>query len=202
MGRGCGVRGMLFLGMGLILLIVVGLLFYNRSVERDARSLAGEMDVSGTSARQALAPAVELAVQWQEDAQLAVVSRQWLEAGKHVGTDDGWAFQFFSPSARRLALVTVTGGTASLARESSSPYTVPTFSADEWQVDSDQALGIWWERGGQNLLVRRPDATLVIQLRVPEEGGEHPVWTVAGFAGTESVISVALDGTDGAVVER
>lgn len=202
MGKGCGVRGLLFLGLGLILLIVVGLLFYSRAAERGVQPLTGGAGASGTTARQALAPAAELAAQWQNDAQLAVVSRQWLEAGKQIGADGEWAFQFFSPSTRRLALVTVTGGTASLARESSSPYSVPTFSTGEWQVDSDRALETWWERGGQMLLARRPDATLVMQLRVPDGGGEYPVWTVAGFAGTENVISIALNGTDGAVVER
>ncbi|HEY72458.1 MAG: hypothetical protein DRJ03_24135 [Chloroflexi bacterium] len=203
MNKGCSARGLLMLGLGLILLVVVGLLFYGQSARSSApRPMAG-LAGFGSTARQSFAPAAELAAQWQADAGLASVSRHWPEAGGQLSGEGEWAFQFFSPSTSRLALVTVTGETASMTRESASPYSVPTFSAAEWQVDSDQALQAWWERGGSTLLARRPGADLVMQLRVPEGGGNRPVWTVAGFvAGTEIVISVAVDGTDGTMVEQ
>ncbi len=202
MGKGCSVRWLLFLGLGLILLVVVGLLFYGQSVGTSKSSVAVDLPGFGATAGQSFAPAAELAAQWQEDAGLAVVSRHWPEAGKRLAGDGEWAFQFFSPSTQRLILVTVAGDVASVTRESTSPYSVPTFSAEVWRVDSDQALQAWWERGGSVLLGRRPDADLVMQLRMPEGGGEHPVWTVAGFAGTENVIAVKVDGADGAVLEQ
>ena len=202
MRKSRSVRWLLFLGLGLILLFVVGLLFYGQSNRPTAPSPKMELAGFGTTARQAFAPAAELAAQWQEDARLAIVSRHWPAAGRQSAGGGEWAFQFFSPSTQRLALITVAGEGARMARESLSPYSVPTFSAEEWQVDSDLALQVWWERGGNTLLEHRPDADLAMQLRVPEEGGEHLIWTVAGFAGTESAITVAVDGTDGAVVEQ
>lgn len=202
MRKSRGVRWFLFLGLGLILLFVVGLLFYGRSGGPAAPSPGTVPTGFGTTARQALAPAAELAAQWQDDAQLAVVSRNWPAAGTRLTGGSEWAFQFFSPSTQRLALITVADDAARMTRESLSPYLLPTFSAEEWQVDSDQALQVWWERGGSTLLAHRPDADLAIQLRVPEGGGRHPTWTVAGFAGTDSVITVAVDGTNGAVVEQ
>ncbi len=203
MNKSCSVRGLLMLGLGLILLIVVGLLLYGQSARSSAPRPMEGLPGFGDTARQAFVPASELAAQWQADAGLTSVSRHWAEAGGQRSGEGEWAFQFFSPATGRLALVTVAGETASMTREITSPYSMPTFSAEEWQVDSDQALQAWWKRGGSTLLARRPDADLVMQLRVPEGEGDGPVWSVAGFvAGAEIVISVAVDGADGAVVEQ
>ena len=48
-----------------------------------------------------------------------------------------------------------------------------------------------------------PEADLAMQLRVPDEGGGQPVWTVVGsVAGTETTFTVMMNATDGALVER
>jgi hypothetical protein len=37
---------------------------------------------------------------------------------------------------------------------------------------------------------------------MPDGGGEHPVWTVAGLvAGTETAVIVAVDAASGALIE-
>ena len=77
-----------------------------------------------------------------------------------------------------------------------------TFSAEAWRVDSDQALRTWWDNGGRTLVARRPDATLAIQLRLPDESGGDPVWTVIGLVfGTESTFTVAVNASSGALIE-
>lgn len=202
MAEGSGVRWVLLVGLGLVLLAIVGALIYGRTAGSAVPSLAAPVAVSSATARQALAPAVELAMQWQADARLAAVSGRWSAVGRQTGGQAEWAFQFFSPSAQRLALIAVAGGTARMVRESLSPYTVPTFSAEEWRVDSDRALQAWWGRGGASLVTRRPDTDLAMQLRVPEEGSRQPVWTVVGFiADAEIAFTVVVDATNGVVVE-
>jgi len=201
MGEGTNVRRLLWLGMGLILLIVVGVLLYDWWPRRDILPPAAE-PASGVTAREALAPAAELAAQWQEDARLAVVSGRWSGVEMQQGDDVEWAFQFFSPSTQRLALVLVSGGAARMVRDSLSPYRVPTFSTGEWRVDSDQALRAWWDSGGSTVVARRPDVELAMQLRVPDEG-DDPVWTVAGvFFEQESAFVVVVNATSGVLVEQ
>jgi len=197
MTKGCNTRGLLLLGLGLISLIVVGLLFYGQPDRKAVSSSDPNLPGLETTARQALAPATELASQWQADAQLTIASCHWRVAEKGE-----WAFQFFSSSTRRLALITVIDGAAHMKRERLSPYSVPTFSSEEWQVDSERAFKTWWDGGGSVWVARRPDIDLVMQLQVPNEGGEHPVWTVAGFvADTEDIFITTVDAIDGTVIK-
>jgi hypothetical protein len=202
MAKDSSMRGLLLFGLGLILLAAVGALIYDRLAGPAALPPAAGLAGSRVTARQALAPAAELAGQWQEDARLAAVFGGWSAVGTQSGPQVEWAFQFFSPSVQRLALVTVADGTARVVRDSASPYTVPTFPAREWRVDNDQALWAWWDHGGEDLVTQHPDANLAMELRLPDEGGERPVWTVVGLvAGTETAVIVAVDGASGALAE-
>ena len=202
MAKDSGVRWLLLFGLGLILLAAVGALIYDRVAGPATLPPAVGLAGSRVTARQALAPAAELAGQWQEDARLAAVFGGWSAVGAQSGAQVEWAFQFFSPSVQRLALVTVADGTARVALDSASPYTVPTFSSRDWRVDSDKALWTWWDHGGEDLVAQHPDADLAMELRLPDEEGERPVWTVAGLvAGTETVVIVAVDGASGALAE-
>jgi hypothetical protein len=193
----------LLLGLGLILLVVVvGVLVYGRLVGPVPSPAAAGLAGGQVTARQAFVPAAELAAQWREDACLAAVSGHWPAMGTQPEGEIEWAFQFFSPSTHRLALIVVAGEAARMVRESLSPYTVSTFSAEEWRVDSDEALQAWLDRGGSTVVARRPDTDLAMKLRLPDEGGEHPAWTVVGsVSGTESTFLVVVDGSSGALVE-
>lgn len=199
---GTSVRWLWWLGLGFVLLAIVGALVYSRSVGSVVSSSEPAVAGSGVTARQAFAPVAGLAAQWHEDARLAAVSGRWPAVGTQAGEQDEWAFQLFSPSTQRLAVVVVAGGTARLVRESVSPYPVSTFSPEEWRVDSDRALQAWWNRGGRSLVARRPDTDVAMQLRMPDEGSEQPVWTVVGsLAGTETVLIVLVNATSGALVD-
>lgn len=196
-------RWLLLLGLGLIVLAVVGALVFGRLTGAADPTPAVGQDDDALSARQALAPAAEWAAQWKEDARLAVVSSRRSAVGKQLGGEIEWTFQFFSPSTQRLALVTVTGETAQPVRESLSPYSVATFSVEDWRVDSDQALQAWWNQGGGSMVARRPDTDLAMQLRVSGEQGDAPVWTVVGtIEGTEVAFAVLVNATTGEPVEQ
>jgi hypothetical protein len=201
MAEGSG-RSVLLLGLSLILLaVVVGVVIFDRLVEPASPTPEASFPGIQLSARQAFAPAADLAGQWQEDARLAAVSAFWSRVGMQLGGQTEWSFQFFSPSTRRLAIITVADGRAQMVRESASPYTVATFSTEEWKVDSDQALQTWWNRGGGAMVSRRPEIDLAMQLR-PLDESSQPVWSVVGStAGTETAFTVVVSAADGAVVE-
>ena len=201
MAEGSG-RSLLLLGLSLILLIVVvGVVIFDRLVEPTSPTPEASLPGIQLTARQAFPPAAELAGQWQEDARMAAVSAFWPRVGMQLGGQAEWAFQFFSPSTRRLAIITVADGRARMVHENASPYTVATFSAEEWKVDSDRALQTWWNRGGGTLVSRRPEIDLAMQLR-PLDEGSQPVWSVVGStAGTEAAFIVVVSAADGTVVE-
>ena len=198
-------RRLLLMGFGLILLAAVGGIVCGLLVGPPAApSSPGTSGLisSGDTARQALAPAADLAVQWQEDAQLAGVSSCLPVEEIKQGGEIEWTFQFFSASTQRLALFTVSGGEAHRVRESLSPYAVPTFSRRAWRVDSDQARQTWLDQGGSRMIARRPDTDLAMKLGISEDGEQHPVWTITGFiAGAESALTVKVDAADGALLE-
>ena len=51
-------------------------------------------------------------------------------------------------------------------------------------------------------MAQHPDADLAMQLRIPDEGGERPVWTMVGLvAGTETTLTVVVNAVDGVLVE-
>jgi hypothetical protein len=196
-----GKRWLLLAGLGLIALVVVVLLLYGRSAGTANLPEVEGLASYGVTARQALAPAAEAAEQWQGDAQLAAASCHRPEVGKQPEAEVQWAFQFFSPATRRMALVVATGGEARMVREGLSPYTMPTFSTEQWSVDSDQALQVWWNRGGNGVLQQRPDTDLTMELSV-SNGGGLPVWTVAGLVGDgENAFIVRVNAANGAVLE-
>jgi len=198
---GAGVRGLLWLLLGLVLLTIVAALIFGLPVGPAVSPTAG-MAPGGVTARQAYAPAAELAGQWREDARLAAVYARWPVAKMQEEGRVEWTFQFFSPSTQRLSLIAVAGGQARLVRESLSPYPLSTFSPEEWRMDSDRALQAWWNRGGEDLVARRPDADLAMQLRMPDEGGGQPIWTVVGsLSGTEATVIVAVNAATGVLVK-
>lgn len=192
------------MGIGLVLIFALGLLAYGQLTNSASRSMGTtKLAVGGDTARQAFAPAAELAAQWQEDAGLTAVSTQLLAVGKGSGNDAEWGFQFFSPSTQKLALVAVSGGKARMVRPPMlSPYALPTFSLEQWPIDSDRALQTWWDHGGNSIVKQYPQVDAKMQLRVSEDLGNRPVWVVAGIvANRNTTLTIFVNAGDGSVVD-
>ena len=103
-----------------ILVAVAGVLAYDQFARPgSADETAGLPDI-GVTARAALKIAARAAAGWHEDAGCAgaVVHYRSLSSAQE---DAEWAFQFYSPSTRRLGLFVVEGREARLMRESLSP---------------------------------------------------------------------------------
>jgi hypothetical protein len=143
-------------------------------------------------------PALAVAQSWQPDGQLAIVSAHWRARQGRWPTDVAWMFQFYSPTVRQLAVIVVEGGRARLLRETRSPYSVPTFSEEDWQVDSLAALDAWWNAGGATFLSIYSEIDVTAQLRVLEQG--QPAWSVTGIAG-DRTRKLIVDGTTGELVQ-
>jgi hypothetical protein len=203
MVTGTGSQRKWLTAIGLALIVALGLLAYGQLANSASRPAGTtSLAVSGDTARQAYAPAVELAVQWQQDARLASVSGQALAIGKKSGNEVEWGFQFFSPSTQRLAVVAVSGGEARMVRPPTlSPYKLSTFSPDEWPIDSDQALQTWWERGGYSMVKQYAQVDAAMQLRISEELGSQPVWVIAGVAANQNTtLTILVNASDGSLV--
>jgi hypothetical protein len=192
------------MGIGLVLIFALGLLAYGQLTNSASRPMGtAKLAVGGDTARQAFAPAAELAAQWQEDAGLAAVSTQLLAVGKGTGNDVEWGFQFFSPSTQKLALVAVSGGKARMVRPPMlSPYTLSTFSLEQWPIDSDRALQTWWDHGGDSMVKQYAQVDAKMQLRVSEDLGNQPAWVVAGIvANRNTTLTLFVNAGDGSVVD-
>ena len=153
------------------------------------------------TARQAFPAAARVATQWQGDAQLISASAQWLQpTAQRSGKSIDWSFQFFSPSVEQVIIVSVYDGTASqVTNFYTSP--IPTFSGDDWPIDSDVAWQTWLDSGGRDMLSRHPDTTLAMTLRLLDEGDEHPVWQVGGVVtGKRNALVIVVDAADGTVL--
>lgn len=201
--------------LGLLLVIVLGAFAYTRWGRPEMALVAKGLSGDGETAREALPAAFELASKWQEDALLVAVSGQRLSVRVQRGEAFSWAFQFFSPATGRLALITVTDGRARLLRDVQAPSKLDTFSVADWNVDSDEALRVWWDNGGEAMVSRHPEAMLAMQLRVsdpswaPDGKGGDLVWRVSGLVAAsdkegsvaEETLTVVVDAASGALVE-
>ena len=193
--------------VALVLALLVLALY--RPSERPADTGAGAAPANlpaslaeGVTARQAYPPAAEIAQSWQPDGQLAIVTAHWRPRQGRWPTDVTWMFQFYSPDTRRLAVVVVDGGRARLLREAVSPYPLPTFSTEDWQLDSLAALGVWWNAGGGTFASLYSEVDLTAQLRVLDGDGEggRLAWAVTGITGGQ-VKRLVVDGTTGEQIE-
>ncbi|MEE8391571.1 MAG: hypothetical protein V3S14_12355 [Anaerolineae bacterium] len=144
--------------------------------------------------------AMDVAQSWQPDGQLAIVSARWRPRRGRWPSDVTWMFQFYSPTVRRLAVIVVNGGRARLLQETAVPYSLSTFSEDDWQVDSLAALDTWWNAGGATFMSVYSEIDLVAQLRVLEGKDDRLAWTITGIAGGQ-MRNLIVDGTTGERVQ-
>ena len=153
------------------------------------------------TARSAYPPAASVAQSWQPDGQLAIVSAHWRPSRGGWSSNVVWIFQFYSPGTRRLAVVVVDGARASLLQDTSSPYVVPTFSEDEWQVDSLAALDTWWNAGGATFLSVYSEIEVTAQLRVLDRENDRLAWSIMGIA-ADRVRTSIVDGVTGELLQE
>lgn len=137
--------------------------------------------VAAVTARSAYALAQELALTWRGDASLVGASASWHNATVDVFREPvPWAFQFYSPSARRLYLISVSGGEARALRESYASYSLSPITGEAWPMDSPQALAEWLNAGGGRFLRTHTLTDVHAALRYDKEKSQV-VWHLSGL---------------------
>jgi hypothetical protein len=147
--------------------------------------------------------ALEVATAWQGDARLVSASADWLgpTAENLVDQEVPWAFNFYSPAARRVYAVAVSEGQARGVRESQVPRDLNPAPLEGWQLDSPAALATWLANGGRDFLARYPQAEVSAQLRFPSDS-PTPLWMVRGSDEQSSAnLVVKIDAASGTIVE-
>jgi hypothetical protein len=154
------------------------------------------------TARRLYPLAEENAKAWQPDVKLAGVSAAWPQTALNlVGKPVVWQYRFYSPSQNWLYFVSVTpdgrvSGSPHLRSESRPPA---TFSADDWQIDSVQALAGWLDSGGGRFLGQNPGERVIAQLGLDPARGRLE-WSVAGLDATGQKYWIAvIDASSGQV---
>ncbi|MFW9842916.1 MAG: hypothetical protein ACFFES_18685, partial [Candidatus Thorarchaeota archaeon] len=139
---------------------------------------------------------------WQPDVELAGASAVWPQTAVNlVGNPVEWQFRFYSPSKNFLYFVSVTPdgqihGSRHFRSESRPP---DTFSVEDWQVDSVQALTGWLDSGGGGFLGQNPGVQVVAQLGL-DPASQRLTWSVAGLNDTgEKYWAASIDAITGQV---
>lgn len=150
-------------------------------------------------ARTVLPIAQAEALRWREDARLSSAAIVWNDLGPGgILKRDRWTFEFYSPSDQQRAVIRVVDGQAERLRTALLPNPLPVLPFDRWEVDSTQALQVWWEQGGGRFVRQHTPVSISLKLR-REPQGTRWLWIIAGSSGDAHWI-VQIDSHDGMVV--
>ena len=176
MGRGNSGKRLLY-----IIIIVVNVGLYGAvyvlsqqwsAARNEPRVVASTQTLTlGAAYRQALT----LALGWQPDVQLSGATTTWALANgdRLTLSRSAWSFNFYSPAARQIQVVTVDRtGTQAGRRRSVSDAPQPVSS--DWNLDSDDLLLTFLSYGGQAFLGDHPGANVHVWLEAKEDG--RSVW--------------------------
>lgn len=144
------------------------------------------------------------ALTWQQDASLLTASATWPIVNSPADLQDGranWNFVFYSPTQNTAVSSTVIGEQVS----TSDPYPIfeqlAPLQISGWQVDSDEALVIFLQSGGERFLGNQTDVTLTTQLSTIADG-QRMHWLVSAFANRNGeTLTLVIDATSGEVLE-
>ena len=147
--------------------------------------------------------ALEVATAWQSDARLVSASADWPGPTAETLEDQEvlWSFNFYSPAARKVYAIAVSGGQARGVRESWVPRDLNPAAVEGWQIDSPAALATWLANGGSEFLARYQQAQVRARLRFPSDS-PTPLWMIWGADEQSSAnFMLKIDAASGIIVE-
>ena len=157
------------------------------------------------TARQLYPVARDRAILWQADAQLDDATANWENTAINlVGQPTTWTFRFYSPTLQRFYFVTVqAGGQVDGVSHGQPARRSPQLLAlDRWSVDSPEAINLWLNYGGSQMLTSVPGIQVVAQLSTANTSDPIPTWMVAGYnRENDNYHTVIINATSGEVVE-
>ena len=163
------------------------------------------VEFTSQTAKGLLPLAQNQATVWRADAQLVSVTARWEKAALNVvGQPTTWTFRFYSPGLRRYYFVTVQaeGQVAGVSHGEPVRRAPALLALDQWVVDSPEAINLWLNYGGIQMLSETSDIQVVAQLSTPNPPGSSPTWTVAGYdSASDSYHTVFINAQSGEVLE-
>jgi hypothetical protein len=161
-------------------------------------------EVSGQPALVSFGRAHGRAQSWAPDASLMTASATWplitdvdtLREGKA-----NWNFVFFSPDTSTAVSANVVDEQVSVGDPYPITQPVNPLQISGWQIDSDQAIGIFLVNGGEAFLREQTDVSLTSQLSTVS-GGTRMEWLFSAFANRNGeTFTIVIDASTGDVVE-
>jgi len=144
---------------------------------------------------------------WADDAQLVVASTDWPQVInlEQVGQPSEWSYHFYSPAKKQKFIVIVhTDGQVRTFEPPTNNNLIPRTIAtnnSSWMIDSPEALAIWLDYGGYDMLQSNPNLELMMQLRGVKER-VAPVWMVVGLNNqTQKTHAVVIDAAQGTIIQ-
>lgn len=157
-------------------------------------ALAAAPAIAATTAREAIKDATAAAQKWQGDAVLTHLSTL---QGRGDGKGDAWLYTFYSPAAKKSAIVTARDKKIEVdadVRNTSVNPLAPEF------IDSDKAVQAAVKAG---LKIDKSAKGVMLSVFVGNQAVGKPqmFWSVGTMTGA-GVSTVLLDGRDGAFIRR
>lgn len=187
-----------------VVALLIGLFYANSSpqtVTQPEPVATYTVQFTADTAKSAYVQALAKGQDWSDDVKLVALSTRWNNATIDVlGQANSWDFRFYSPGRERIYFVVITPedkilGQAHFKKLRQSPYLV---NPSEWEIDSDEALGIWLNNGGGPFLEAYPENQVEIMLRQTNRG---PVWEVIGISADQSqLFYVPISATSGVIL--
>ena len=174
-------------------------------IAQRADDIAPTPEYNGHSAIIAYAAAQNQALEWQPDAQLLTAQATWpqgatadyLQQGK-----ESWGFTFYAPAAERIAVFSVVDDSVKLVTEGDHQQTSPLLSVSGWNLDSNEAVRIFLQEGGNSFLADQGITTMIMSLLASDvEANGRLEWQIALFSPqTGQTFTMLLDATSGEVL--
>ncbi len=154
------------------------------------------------TAKIALATAQRGIQDWHNDAVLLEATATWpqgvTEETLRIG-EANWAYTFYSAGSNAVALVTVRGDEATRISESAYALDAPPADVGSWNMDSQEALGLFLNEGGGQFLQDEGISTMIMKLSAASGQME---WFLSLFAnGSGRSFTMFINATTGDVLE-
>lgn len=170
-------------------------------------SIVGPTPVyEGRTARVAFQDAERVALTWQPDAKLLNASATWPQGATIDSLSSGkeaWTFTFYSQTVSKTAVYTVVDRQVAFIGESPSPTNPVVRDDSSWQLDSNEAIRILLNEGGQQFLDRERIAILTMVLMTDNQTPSQQMEWLLSLISTESgnSIDLRLNATSGELLE-
>lgn len=162
---------------------------------------------TGETAKMAYAKAQQTAVAWQPDAKLFNVSATWPQGSTAQEIRAGeatWGFTFYSPSAQKIAMISVVEDTSSLISQNDYTAETPILEASGWNLDSSDAIETLLKEGGGQFLSDQGVTTLTMMLSTDNAKGDGRMEWQLNLISLKNAraLKMRIDATSGEILEN